>query len=184
MARRFTRRKRRATKWCSATLNGLIPDAASLIVGDGLALCPTTTAVEDQADPMMGWMRGQFSISRVQPAAQQVAIAWAVVLQRTTVGTESPVQIFNPFDGDDLARQDVLGMGCIPAPAIILVPSTDAPTADQSTSCIDIDIGVGRKVDRNNNMLFLWLASTDSVPPGVDNAFHVIGSMRTLMKFP
>ncbi len=180
----MSRRKRMATKWCASTGNGTIPDGASATTADGAELCATTTAVIDEPDILAGWCIGDIQVSRLDAATQNAAIAWAIVMQRLSVGTVTPAQVFSPFSRNHLERQDILAMGMIPTPPIIFVPSTDAPATDRSSVTVQVRCRVGRKLDRNTNNLFLWIASTDNVPPGTDNAFHAWWNIRTLMKFP
>ncbi len=90
--------------------------------------------------------------------------------------------VFNPFNVEDVERQDVLGFGHIQVPPTILQADNTIVT-ERSNTVTNIDIKVGRKLLRNSQMLFLWLASTDEAAPGTDNAFQAIVTCRTLMKF-
>ena len=106
------------------------------------------------------------------------AVAWAIVLQRLTVGSSTPVQIFNPFDVDDLERQDILGMGHCNIPAMSLTAG-DVQTNTREAAVTKINVGVSRRVHRNTNNLFLWLAMLGSQ----DNAITAQVTIRSLMKF-
>lgn len=176
--------KRMVTKWHPSVGNATVPDASDLIVGDGAPLLHTSTADEDVQDVLAGWCIGWITLSRLLVAAQNAAVTFAIVNMRLTVGSAAAVQTFDPFDSDHLARQDILTMGSIPVPPVVLVPSTDSPIIDRQSVVVPVRCRVGRKVQRNTNNLFLWVASTDNVPPGVDNSFHIMWNIRTLMKFP
>jgi len=178
--------RKRQTKWCAATVNGLVPDHTDAVAADAVPLCVTTTAVQDEPDVVLGWMRGQITLSRLNPGLdeQSMAVAWAIVMQRTLPGSPSqPVQVFDPFDIEDLERQDILGMGHFELPPVVIVPSNDATRTVQAATVVNIDVGVSRKLGRNTNNIFLWVASTDNVNDGPDNSFHIIGSIRSIMKF-
>ncbi len=110
------------------------------------------------------------------------AAAWAIVKMQINVSTGEPVQIFNPFNSVDLERQDILGMGHLAVPPTILQADNTIVT-ERSNTVTEINIKVGRRLLRNTQALFLWTASTDESAPGTDNAFQIIGSIRTLMKF-
>ncbi len=183
MPRRIKRtvRRKRPTKWCATVLKGQIPDSDSIILADAINLCPGTTAINDQADPVVGWCRGYLSVSRLLGSMPTCAVSWAIVkMQTDSAGV--PVQIFNPFDLNDLERQDILGLGHMVVPPTVLTAG-DVVQTQRGNSVTEINIKVGRKVLRNNQSLFLWTASTDESAPGTDNAFQLIASIRTLMKF-
>jgi len=171
--------RKKQTKWCARATDLAVPDPGNLVVGDAIPLCQPTAGVVDEADIVMGWCRGQISISRVDASNTTPAVAWAIVRMRTNPGGTLPVQIFNPFDVLDLERQDILGMGHIRVPPIVLIPSTDLPTIDRSSSVVDINIKTSRKVARNSNNLFLWIVALSVV----DNGILAKSSVRTLMKF-
>jgi len=102
---------------------------------------------------------------------------------RNTPGFTEPVQIFNPFDLGDLERQDIMGLGMVPIPALVKIPSTDVDDISGASVVLDINVKVSRKFARNTNQLFFWAATTDQSPPGSDNLIRGIGTFRTLMKF-
>jgi len=181
---RFARKTRivsrkRQTKWCARATNLAVADTVNVAVGDGIPLCEPTAGIVDEADIVMGWCRGQISISMVDASVSNGACAWAIVRMRTNPGGTLPVQIFNPFDVLDLERQDILGMGHIPLPPALLVPSTDAAVVNRASSVVDINIKTSRKVSRNSNNLFLWIVGLTVV----DNGILAKASVRTLMKF-
>ena len=184
MPKRIVRsRRKRPTKWCGVVTTGSVPDSDSLIVADSTNLCPVTTAANDSPDPVVGWCKGYISTSRLLGSMPTPACAWAIVLQTMSEATGDPLQVFNPWDQTDLERQSILGMGHMAVPPIVLTPSNDTIVTQRQTTVTEINIKVGRKVLRNNQSLFLWFASTDEAAPGTDNAFQVIASIRTLMKF-
>ena len=183
MPRRIVKRgRKRPTKWCGVVTSGSVSDSNSLAVADAINLCPVTTAANDQADPIVGWCRGAISTSRLLGSMPTPAAAWAIVLQTMSESTGEPLQVFNPWDQTDLERQSILGMGHMVVPPIVL-DSSNVQETQRGTSVTEINVRVGRKVLRNNQSLFLWFASTDESAPGTDNAFQVIASIRTLMKF-
>ena len=174
---RMTQRKR-PTKWCAQSLTSNVPDNGSLVIGDGLPLCTTTTAVNDEADPVIGWCRGSISLSRVGTGDINPAVAWAIVMMRTEPGGGVPIQVFDPFAVDDLERQDILGMGMIAVQPTVL-NAADAHVIQRGASVTEINIRVGRKWRRNTNGLFLWVASQGAS----DNNYQSTCVVRSLMKF-
>ena len=170
--------RKRQTKWCARATDLAVAAVGNLVVGDAIVLCEPTAGIVDEADIVMGWCRGQISISRVDASEDTPACAWAVVRMRTTPGGTAPLQIFNPFDVLDLERQDILGMGHIPVPPMVVRPSDDTALVDRSSSVISINIKTFRTVARNSNNLFLWIATLT-----VDNGILAKTSIRTLMKF-
>ena len=182
MPRRPVKRRKRLTKWCGLVTSGSVPDSESLAEADSSNLCPNTTAVNDQADPVVGWCRGHISTSRLLGSMPTPAAAWAIVRQTVNQSTGEPLQTFNPWDQVHLERQDILGMGHLVIPPIVL-DSSNVQETQRGTSVTEINIKVGRRLLRNNQGLFIWFASTDESAPGTDNALQVIASIRTLMKF-
>ena len=187
MPRRFRSRaprRRRQTKWCAATFEGDVIRSSSLVPADAIALCqPTVGETQDQADIVLGWMKGSLSLSRSLTNDAQPACAWAIVMQRTDPGGSNlPIQVFDPFNLADLERQDILGMGHMEIPPIILKSDNQAQV-DSSSRVTKIDVKVSRKLDRNTNGIFLWVVSTRSAPPGTNVAYTVVGDVRSLMKF-
>jgi len=178
-ARRNVRRTvKRRTKWCGSSDNSAVPSTTANVVTDATPLCQPTTAVIDQADPVVGWCRGAISLSRVNFADTTPSIMWAIVVGRTEPGAVLPLQVFNPFDEGDLERQDILGMGMLVCPPVLLIPSTDAQTSNNQSTVTEINIKVGRKLMRNTNNLFLWI-----VADAINDAFQAQSVVRTLMKF-
>jgi len=177
---RKTRSRKRPTKWCGAVNTITVPNEGNLVVADATELCQPTTAVLDQADPLVGWCRGNISLSRVTTTDTAAAVAWAIVMGRLDPGgSVAPVQTFNPWSGDDLERQDILAMGHIPIPPIVKLPTVaDTDAVNHSSVVASIQCKVGRKFHRNTNNLFLWVVSS-----GLDNSFQVKIAVRTLMKF-
>jgi len=178
-----SRAPRRKTKWVASTTNALVSNTTNLAVSDGLPLAASTTAVNDQADPTIVGVRGQLSLSRQNANDVNPAIAWAIVLMRTAPDSSTAIQLFNPFLQDDLERQDILGMGHIPAPPENLeADNTGVP--DSSTRVVDIHIKAKRKYARNTNGLFFWIVGENGtgVAP-IDETFRVIASFRTLLMF-
>ncbi len=180
--RRSAPRRKRPTKWCGVVSRFVVPDSDSIVANDSIALCPTTTAVHDQADPVVGWVRGQISLSRTLGSMPTCAVAWAIVKMQTLDASTTPVQIFDPFSADDIERQDILGMGHCVVPPIVLT-SGDVQDVQRGNSVTNIHIKVGRKLLRNTQNLLMWIASTDQSAPGTDDAFTAIVTLRTLMKF-
>ena len=178
------RAPRRKTKWLASTRNALVSNTTLLAASDGLPLAAGTDAVNDQADPTIVGVRGQISISRQNANDVNPAIAWAIVLMRTNPSTPNvPIQIFNPFDQDDLERQDILGMGHVPAPPEnIDTGNTGVP--DSRSNVVDVHIKAKRKYARNTNGLFFWIVGDNGlgVAP-IDGTFRVIASFRTLLMF-
>ena len=164
-------------KWCGAHSDATVKNSTNVIVSDAIPLCEITTAVNDQADPTVGWCRGSISLARVGTTEDTPSIAWAIVMMRIDVGGSDPVQVFNPFDAPNLERQDILGMGHIPAPPTI-IESTDDRLVDHSSRVVDVNIRVGRKLHRNTNNLFLWIVSQSA-----NVEFQAEATIRTLMKF-
>ena len=177
LARR-TRAPKRQTKWCGASADFDVPNTTNIAVTSPVALCGLTTAAADQADPVVGWCKGQISLSRLVPTDEHPSILWAVVLGRLDPDTGILVQTFNPFDASHLERQDILGMGAIEATPVVLIPSTDVPITNGASTVANINIKVGRKLLRNNNNMFLWVVS-DSL----NLSFRAQVTIRTLMKF-
>ena len=173
-----TRATKRQTKWCGATGDFDVPNTTNIAVSSPVALCSNTTAVNDQADPVVGWCKGQISVSRIIPTDEHPSILWAVVLGRLDPDTGILVQTFNPFDASHIERQDILGMGAIEATPVVLIPSTDVPITNGASAVANINIKVGRKLPRNTNNLFLWVVS-DSL----NLSFRAQVTVRTLMKF-
>jgi len=176
---RFVRRRsapKRRTKWCAAQADFNVPNIANNAVADAVPLCLPTTAVVDQADPVVGWCRGQISLSRVTITDTAPAVAWAIVVGRLTIAASTPVQVFNPWSVDDLERQDILGMGHFEIPPIVDVGA--GSVIDHSTRVATINIKTSRKLSRNTNNLFLWVVGNS-----LDNATTVKCAIRTLMKF-
>ena len=182
MPRRSAPRRKRPTKWCGVVSRFVVPDSDSIVANDSIALCPTTTAVHDQADPVVGWVRGQISLSRLLGSMPTPAVAWAICKMQVLDGATTPVQVFNPFSADDIERQDILGMGHCQVPPTILQADNTIVT-ERSNTVTNIHIKVGRKLLRNTQSLLLWIASTDESAPGTDDAFQAIVTLRTLMKF-
>ena len=174
---RVVRKVKRQTKWCGHTAIANVPNESNVAIGDGRPLCDTTTAVNEQADPVVGFCRGSLSLSRVTATDTAVSVTWAIVNMRLAPGSVLPVQVFDPYQEPDLERQDILGMGQLEIPAIILEADNTA-IINHSTTVFDVNIKVGRRLRRNTNNLFLWLVSS-----GLDNAFLVRSTIRTLMKF-
>ena len=177
-AKRSGPRRKRQTKWCAAVTFGGVPDTGSIATIDALPLCAPTTAVGDQADPVVGWCRGDITLSHSGSTDTAPAVAWAIVNMRLDVATVLPVQIFNPFDVDDLERQDILGMGHCNIPAMSL-NSSDAQTNTREAMVTKIEVKVSRRLHRNTNNLFLWIAMLGSQ----DNAITAQITVRSLMKF-
>ena len=169
---------KRKTKWCGSIANFNVPNVANSVTTDAVPLCLTTTVVVDQADPTVGWCRGNITLSRVTATDTAIAVMWAIVVQRKPIGSALPVQVFDPFNEDDLERQDILSMGALEIPPVVLVPSTDAAAIGHGSSVAEVNVRVGRKLARNTNNLFLWVTSS-----GLDNGMTVRTSIRTLMKF-
>ena len=182
---RRTFKRKRATKWCARTVNGLVAGNNNLVTADAVSLCDTAQAsIPDMQDVVLGNIRGQLSLFRL-PASlleDSLACAWAIVKMKMAPGGTIPVQLFDPFAQVDLERQDILGMGHIDIPPVLLQADNSVVTGGGCT-VLDIDVKVGRKISRHSENLFLWIASTDNVGAGPDNSFHVIGSIRSLMKF-
>ncbi len=177
------RTAKRPTKWCAAIVNAGVPKHDLLAVTDAVRLCQPTTAVPDQQDIVAGGIRGQINITRIQKDDDDPVIAWAIVMGRTAgVVSAGPVQVFDPFLENDLERQDILGMGYIAAPPILL-NGADVAILNQQSSVVDVHIKTSRKVDRNWNNLFFWIASSAGAGAGTDNSFRCQASFRTLMKF-
>ena len=179
--RRVGPRRKRQTKWCSAVINSDVPAASALAVADGFEMCQPTTAVIDQADPQIGWCKGQISISRVGSLDASPAVAWAIVMMRLVNESTLPTQVFNPFNGFDLEWQDILGMGHCEVPPTLL-KADDTFIGGRGTTVTDINIRVSRKFARNTNNLFLWVVG-DASGTETDNNYRVIASVRSLMKF-
>ena len=175
---RNVRMPKRKSKWCAAAFDFTVPAQASLVVGDGIALCDVTTAVNDQADPVVGWCKGAISISRATSSTPSPAVAWAITMGRLNTGTGAVVQTFNPWDKGDLERQDVLGAGICEVPPLVLT-SADALIDSRGSLVTPINIKVSRKFHRNTNMLFLWVVGLGAA----DNTTQASGFVRTLMKF-
>jgi len=175
--KRFVGRPKRRTKWCGQTSNTTIKNTTNVVVADAIPLCQPTSAVVDQADPTVGWCRGSISVSRLVFTDITPSIAWAIVINRTDAAGTVPLQVFNPFDIDDLERQDILGMGHIPAPPILLQADNTA-AGDFRSNVVDINVRVGRRLLRNTNNIFLWIVS-DSL----NVHFQQQTTVRTLMKF-
>ncbi len=181
--RRSVSRPKRKTKWCSATVNGGIPRKTLLAIGDGVPLCTTTTAVIDQADVVVGGVRGQISITKVKHDDDNPVVAWAIVLGRTGGSADvNPIQVFDPFDTNDLERQDILGMGMCNLPQGILT-SADVMISSQEAMVTDVHVKTSRKLLRNWNNLFFWIVSDAGATAGSDDAYRVQASFRTIMKF-
>lgn len=173
------RAAKRPTKWCGQIHNALVPDNGSLAVADGNALCRETSANSDNPDPLAGWVKGQISLSRVSTGDINPAVAWAIVLMRTAAGGAlAPIQVFNPFGLEEMEIQDILGMGYCEIPPTVL-NGADAHVINRQATVTNINIKVGRRLLRNRNNLFFWIASEGAT----DNAYHAIASFRTLMKF-
>ena len=122
--------------------------------------------------------RGSITLSRLTATDTAISVLWAIVVNRLVVGSSLPVQVFDPHDEDDLERQDILSMGSLVVPPVVLTPSTDAAAIGHGNSVSEINVRVGRKLARNTNNLFLWVVSS-----GLDNGMTVRTSIRTLMKF-
>ena len=165
-------------KWCAASDNSSVKNTTNVVVADAIPLCDNTVSRADNPDPVVGWCRGSISLSRLGATDPTPSCAWAIVLGRTASGGTLPLQIFNPFDRDDLERQDILGMGHIPVPAVTLTPSDDSPETSHESTVVDINIKVSRKLLRNTNNMFLWIVSSSA---NVELQAEV--TVRTLMKF-
>jgi len=177
--RRFTKARKRQTKWCGDYATVSVKNTGTLAVADRVALCGQTVSDPNIADPLIGWCRGQISLSRKGVGEVNPVVIWAVVLGRTIPGTITAVQTFNPFDAADLERQDILGMGHCPIPPVDLTPSTDTAVINRASTVTEIHIKVGRRWHRNANQLMLWV-----VAGGAENdAYEANTSIRTLMKF-
>ena len=172
-----TRAPKRRTKWCGVADDFNVPNIANNAVGDAVALCEATNAVNDQADPVVGWCRGSISIARLTATDSAISVIWAIVLGRLDPGFALPIQTFDPFNNADLERQDILGMGNIPVPPVVLQADNTA-VVNRSSSAVEVNIRVGRKLARNTNNIFLWIVSS-----GLDNGMTARVSIRTLMKF-
>ena len=173
-----SRKRKRPTKWCAESLSFDIPASGSIVVGDGQALCDNTVATQDVPDPLVGWCRGQISVSRNGTGTVTPAVAWAIVMMRVNPGFETALQTFDPWLKEDLERQDILGMGHCAVPPTVLIPSSDANVANRSSSVTDIHVKVSRRFLRNTNMLMLWVISKAG-----DGEFHAETTIRSLMKF-
>jgi len=178
-------KRRTPTKWVSAALNAAVPDVSAVATSDTVSLAGAlTTAAVNRQDPTVVSVRGQVSCSRLIASSGNVAIAWAIVLMRLELGAQTPVQTFSPFSTVDLEERDILAMGHIPAPPSMFLPSDSSLQTNKEAKVVDIHVKVSRKIKTNQDGLFFWFSSTDSLPPGVDNAFHLIGSFRTLLAWP
>ena len=174
-----TARRRRQTKWCGVVTAAPVPNAANLVVGDALPLCSETSAVADQADVVLGWTRGSISLSRLTTSVGSPVVAWAIVLMRTSpAATTAPLQIFNPFLAEDLERQDILGMGHMEVPPLLL-KADDTNAINKGSLVEHIHVKVSRKVARNSNNLFLWIVAAGAT----DDVYASNCSIRSLMKF-
>ena len=171
--------RRRQTKWCASSSVSVIANQGGLAVADAVPLCISTTANADSPDPLVGWCRGSISLSRIGVSEINPAVAWAIVMGRTVPGGVTPLQVFNPFDGDDLERQDILGMGHLPVPATVLIPSSDANRVSREATVTEVAIKVSRRYHRKSNQLFLWLVAAGTE----DVAYEATSTIRTLMKF-
>jgi len=112
-----------------------------------------------------------------------VAISWAVVMMRKEFGSSSPAQTFSPFSTIDLDERNILAMGHVPAPGI-LVLADDSVAIDRRSHVIDVHVKVSRKLRMQEDSLYFWISSTDASPPGVDDGFWAIGTFRTLLAWP
>jgi len=177
-ARVVSRRPKRQTKWCAEQSSFDVPDTGALAAPDALVLCDNLTGSADQPDPLIGWCRGQISLSRNGTGTIIPGVAWAIVMMRVAPGTELPVQVFNPWLKADLERQDILSMGHCAVPPTHLVPSTDANVAERSSTVTEINCRVSRRFLRNTNQLFLWIVARNG-----DGEFHAEVTVRSLMKF-
>lgn len=181
----MAQKRRTPTKWVSSSVSGGIPDSASVATADAVSLAGSlTTAVVNRQNPTVVSVRGQISISRASTAANIVAIQWAIVLMRKEFNASNPVQTFTPFSTIDLEERNILAMGMCDAPPIMFTPSNDALATDRRANVYDIHVKVSRKLRNQEDGLFFWIVSTDSSPPGTDDAFNVIGNFRTLLAWP
>ena len=176
--RRRTVARKRQTKWCAISALLVAPNQSSIAVADGIPLCSNQDAAADQADPLIGWCRGSISLSRIRFGLEAPVVAYAIVMMRLVPGTTTFVQTFNPFDTDDLERQDILTMGHIPVPPVLL-QADNTEVANSQSSVVNINCKVGRRFKRNANMLTLWIASAG----GEDNMVETTSTIRSLMKF-
>jgi len=167
LARRFPMRRRRhfsnpkkgSTKWCRQFFFDSMKDESNLVVGDGLVLCPITTAIDSQADIVVKTVRVVGSIFRLAVSDVDLRCMWIMASQKFDVATGNALQVVNPFDELALSSQDIMGFGFLPIPPVVLLPSTDAPAVNRQSFAFDIHVKAKRKLNRNTNTIMLTFAT-------------------------
>ena len=185
----MTRRRRhygnptskRPTKWCRQHFTDLVQDETNLVIGDGLSLCPITTAIDSQADITCDALRITGSVARATATDIHLALMWIVALQKFDVSTGNMLQVVNPFDELDLSSQDIMGFGFLNVPPVLLIPSTDVTEVNREAKAFDIVVRAKRKLKRNTHSVVLTLASQGNA--GTDNHIEVKLATSLLMKW-
>ena len=160
--------RKRPTKWCRQFFSDFVKDESNLVVGDGLGLCPITTAIDSQEDIVSDTIKIVGSVTRNLSSGGDTSLMWIVAKQKFDVSTGNMLQVVNPYDELALSSQDIMGFGFLEVPATMLIPSTDAHTANRRAVPFQIHVKAKRSLERNTNSIILTFASqtggdTDSV---------------------
>ena len=172
--------RKRHVKWCRTEFNALVPSDAALDVDDPFVLCTITTAIADAQDITVSGIRIAGSVSRNTVDRNDVSLAYVVALQKFDFGTGNLLQVVDPWSDVSLASQDILAMGQLPVPAIVL---DELGVRQLSGEAIPFEINVKaqRKLQRNTHTITLTYASTSEGPS--DQILRVRSISSLLMKF-
>jgi len=171
---------KRPTKWCRQFFNDSVQDETNLVIGDGLVLCPITTAIDSQEDITCETVKVVGSIRRISSFDADLKCMWIMAMQKFDASTGNALQVVNPFDEIALSSQDIMGFGFLPVPPV-LQNGVDTFVVNQESIPFAFDVKAKRKLKRNTNTVMLTFASQAAA--GADSRLSVDVATSMLMKF-
>jgi len=179
---RFARNNKRPVKWCRTLIDETVQDRGNLVVGDVHPLCPITTAVDGQEDITVSNIRIAGAVTRSSNlAVAETVLAWIVLKQKFNFTTGAAIQVINPFTINVLARQDIMGLGYLSVPPVVINGFDGVDELSGESIAFDINIKAQRKLNRNTDGIAIWFASATST--GGDGIVSVRCTTSMLMKF-
>ena len=179
--RGFRSAKVTSTKWCRQFFVDPIKDETNLVVTDPLVLCPVTTAIDSQSDIVAKTVIIEGAINRLLSSNVQQTCMYVVALQKFDFTSGVMLQVINPYSESDLASQDILAVGFLPVPPIVIL-ADDSATVDRRSHPFHIHVKTKRKINRNTQTLTLTLASEGEGT--VDSVLNARVATSLLMKWP
>jgi len=166
------------TKWCRQAGIDVVQDEANLVIGDGITLCPITTAIDTMGDITSKTVRITGAVTRALATSDDIKLMWVVALQKFDLATGVALQVINPWNQNDLASQDIMGFGFLSTPPIVL-DSADVQEVNRESIAFDMHVKAMRKLDRNTHTVVLTFASSAGGDP--DGVFSIRWATSLLM---